>query len=129
MPTANTVKTNKVEKRGLKETRTEKAELGRKQKAEYQKIKAFALEHERQNFSKLFIIHEKDNWWKMIGNSALIFHYDIAKRIKYSSKLMEDSDFECRSEEGVVNIKSIYDLVFIRVRENEKMFAKFKKIL
>ncbi|MBQ2638525.1 hypothetical protein IJF91_00450 [Candidatus Saccharibacteria bacterium] len=100
----------KAKNRASKTERTKAGEKGRKQREEYFKIKAFALEREKENFSKLFVIHEKKNWWKMIGNSALIFHYDIAKRIKYASKLMEDSDFECRSEEGVVNIKSIYDL-------------------
>ena len=110
MLTANTVKTNKVEKRGLKETRTEKAELGRKQKAEYQRVKAFAIEREKQNFSKLFIIHEKDNWWKMVGHSAIIFHYEIGPMIGMRSNLVDDKDFDLKSKDGVVNIKNIVEL-------------------
>ena len=83
------------------------AEAGRKQKAVYRQLKTFALEHEKDNDSKLFVIHEKGNWWKMVGHSAIMFHYEIAKQIGMTSRLLPDSDYDCRSEEGIVNIRDI----------------------
>ena len=80
---------------------------GRNQKKRYIKLKSFALEREKQNFSKLFIIHEKDEWWKMIGHSAIIFHYEISNRIGVSSRLHSDDDFEFKSSEGVLNFRNI----------------------
>lgn len=108
--TEEKTKMEKTAPKSTRESRKKGAEDGRKRKDKYLEIKSFALAREDKNFSKLFVIHEKDNWWKMVGNSAIIFHYEIAKRIGMSSKLVADTDFECVSEDGVVNIKSIHDL-------------------
>lgn len=81
---------------------------GAKQRATYIRVKSFALEREEKNFSKLFIIHEKENWWKMIGHSAILFHYEVSKWIGMKSKLQPDTDYDAKSEDGVVNIRDVY---------------------
>lgn len=112
-------------KKSTKEERTKGAEKGRIEKEKYLKIKAFALEREEENFSKLFVIHEKKNWWKMIGNSAIIFHYEIAKRIGMTSRLVDDTDFEHRSKNGVVNISNI-DVLGEKLEKNKIQYLEIK---
>lgn len=86
------------------------AKEGQKQKDKYQKLKAFAIEREKDNYSKLFIIHEKGNWWKMLGHSAIIFNYEVSDWVGYRCKLLPDSDYENKSEEGVINIRDVFEL-------------------
>lgn len=90
--------------------RIEGGKAGRLQKARYRQWKAFAIEREADNYSKLFVIHEKDNWWKMVGHSAVMFHYEVSKWAGIKSKLVPDTDYDTRSEEGVVNIRDIDQL-------------------
>lgn len=95
-------------RKSTREARIAGAKKGREQKATYLQWKAFAIDREKQNYSKLFIIHEKGNWWKMVGHSAILFHYEVAKWIGMSSKLVPDTDYDHISEDGVVNIKDVY---------------------
>ena len=44
------------------------------------------------------------------GHSAVIFHNEIAKRIGMKTRLNEDTDFDTKSKDGVINIKSIVQL-------------------
>lgn len=97
-------------KKSVRSSQTKLTEEGRKQKEQYRKIKAFALEREKENWSKLFVIHEKKNWWKMVGHSAVFFQYEVAKRAGMTTKLKEDTDYELKSEEGVINIKDVLEL-------------------
>lgn len=92
------------------DVRNASAEAGRVQKKSYQDWKAFALEREQDNYSKLFMIHEKKQWWKMVGHSAIMFYYEVSNWIHYNCKLHKDSDFENQSEEGIVNIRDVYKL-------------------
>ena len=100
----------KTERKSTREARKAGAARGTAEREKYLKLKKFALEREKENYSKLFIIHEKGEWWKMVGNSAIIFHYELAKRAGMRSKLLDDSDFDLKSEDGIVNIKNITDL-------------------
>lgn len=99
-----------MEKSSTRAARKRGSLEGGVQKEKYLKLKAFAIEHEKENFSKLFIIHEKTNWWKMIGHSAIIFHFDLSKRAGMRTKLVDDSDYDLKTEDGVINIKNIYEL-------------------
>ena len=108
---------NEMAKKSTRVARTKAAKIGDQQKAVYLKLKMFALEKEKKNYSKLFIIHNNGDWWKMIGNSAIIFHCEIAKRIGMGSKLVQDSDFDFKSEDGVVNIRNI-DMLETRLEAN-----------
>ena len=101
---------NEAEKKSTREARKAGSIRGTAEREKYLKLKKFALEHEKENFSKLFVIHEKGEWWKMVGNSAIIFHYELAKRTGMRSKLLDDSDFDIKSKDGIVNIKNIIDL-------------------
>lgn len=101
---------NQAEKRSTRQARIEGGMEGRKRKEEYLRIKKFALEREKENFSKLFIFKDNKGWWKMVGHSAVIFHNEIAKRIGMKTRLNEDTDFDVKSEDGVINIKSIVQL-------------------
>ena len=93
-----------------KKARAVGGENGRIQKKIYAACKERALQHEPENYSKLYIVHEKKGWWKMFGHSAIMFHYSVAKWANINSRLKADSDFGIRSEEGVINIKDIYEL-------------------
>lgn len=83
---------------------------GREQKARYLKLKVFVLGREKENYSKLFLIHEKDHWWKMIGHSAVMYHYEVSKWIGMSSRLRQDTDYDYKSEDGIVSIRDVYAL-------------------
>ena len=48
----------KMEKSSTRAARKRGSLEGGLQKEKYLKLKAFAIEHEKENFSKLFIIHE-----------------------------------------------------------------------
>ena len=103
--------TNVAENRpSTRQARTKGAAEGQLRKKNYLKLKAYVLKVEPKNYSKLILLHEKDGWWKMFGHSALMFHYDVAKWINYPAKLLPDSDYDHRSEEGVVNIRDIFEL-------------------
>lgn len=99
----------KKEKKSTREARKAGSIRGNAEKEKYLKLKAFALEREKENYSKLLVIHEKGEWWKLVGNSAIIFHYELAKRAGIRSKLLDDSDFELKSADGVVNIKNVLE--------------------
>lgn len=103
-------KETKTEKKSTRESRKKGSLEGGFQKEKYLQLKAFAMEREKENFSKLFVIHEKANWWKLIGNSAIIFHFELAKRAGMRTKLINDTDYDLRTEDGVVNIKNITEL-------------------
>lgn len=105
-PAPKTVE-NSEEPASARPNRIKTGETGRSRRQAYLKLKAFTMEREPKNFSKLMILHEKDGWWKMFGHSALMFFYDVSKWINHSSKLRPDSDYDYPSPEGVVIIHDI----------------------
>lgn len=86
------------------------ADDGRKRRAEYFAFKKFVIEREEENFSKLMIVHEKDEWWKIFGHSAIMFAYEVSGWIDMKVKLRPDSDYDYKSKEGVVIIRDVYTL-------------------
>lgn len=88
----------------------DEAEARRRARRAYIKLKKHTLESEKGNYTKLIFIHDRANWWKLFGHSAVIFYYEVAEWIHYSCKLRSDTDYEAISKEGVVNIRDIYAL-------------------
>ena len=96
------------------EKRKKRAEEGRKAKATYNKIKREVMEHEPENFSKLYLVKSpggKGNFWKMFEHSALLYHYKIAPRIGRDSRIYPDSDHDFRASHGVVSISNLKSLI------------------
>ena len=62
--------------------RRQKSIEGRKKRQEYFKVKREVLEHEEDNNTKLYVVKAPDGWCKMLDNSAFIYAYEIAPRLK-----------------------------------------------
>ena len=77
--------------------------LTKAQKEAYQKRKEFALKKEKDNYEKLCVIKYDDTWWRMFDHSALLYKYDVAKRLGLEVKIHKDKDFRGirkKKEEG-----------------------------
>ena len=46
----------------------------------------------------------------MVGHSAIIYHYEVSRWIGATSRLREDTDYDYKSEEGIVSIRDVYAL-------------------
>ena len=64
--------------------------------------KSFAAEQEKNNKQYLIFVTSGKNLHKVIDNSALFFHLDIAKKINEGSNLYSDKDTYSRSAPGTV---------------------------
>lgn len=88
--------------------RKQRAEEGRKMRAAYFRYKEVILQREKDNDGKLYLLKTHDGWgWKMFSHSALIYAHEIAPKLQRNVKLREDTDFRCRTTDGVVTIKSL----------------------
>lgn len=77
----------------------------------YYSAKVVVKELERRNNSKLFLIGslngEKGEWYKMFGNSALFYTYDIGIRLGKKPRMRMDSDWRERFKGGFVSVRWI----------------------
>lgn len=105
----NSAKTEEQDRPSTAAARKKGRKEGTEQRKIYLRWKQEAMKHEKDNYSKLYVVHEKKNWWKMFGHSAILFHYDVSKWANMKSRLQTDSDYNIRSEEGNVNIKDVYE--------------------
>ena len=79
-------------------------------KAEHAKaveIKEKVVALEEGNRKNLILFKSTGNWYKMGGNSALFYYYDIAPRVGVSPKLQSDRDYYSKFEHGVISIRDI----------------------
>ena len=82
------------------------------QRARSKKIKEKVFEFEKRNLSKLVLyVSIGEDWWKMGGHSALIYHNVIAPRMRIDSKLREDKDLFSTFKTGVVSIHGIENFI------------------
>ncbi|MBQ9017305.1 hypothetical protein IJ103_03650, partial [Candidatus Saccharibacteria bacterium] len=84
-----------------------KAEIGRKRKENYYKIKAKVLEAEKNNRESLYVVEMPDGWYMMMGNSAVIYANDLANRLKISVKIIQDRDYRHTAIDGIVTFQDL----------------------
>lgn len=93
------------------------AEFLKKYKKELKEIRNWALKQEEKNFSKLILFRVGRDWWKLGGNSALIYYADLAPRLGLNPRLLKDLDFGEKFEDGVISVRKV-----------EKFIENLKKI-
>lgn len=93
----------------------------------YEKRKKWAREFEENNRSAIMIfrsIGEDNKWYKMGGNSALIYYHSLAKRLKISPRIITDTDFHNKFKDGVISIRSLENfekkLLSLKIRRNTR---------
>lgn len=92
-------------------TQNEKS-FRRRKREEYDRVKAEVKRLEQSNFSRLILFRSGAEWFKMGGNSLLIYYFDIARKIlslkpniqpdtDYSKTIFEDGILSFRGMEGI----------------------------
>lgn len=83
----------------------EKTEKGR-----YYDLKRRVLGWEKNNYTKLAVLDAGNGWYKMFGNSAIIYVCQIAKRLRLKATLVSDTDFELTTDQPVVLLRDFDSL-------------------
>ena len=101
-----------VESRAVRRTKRDEAQLKAAEK--YEDLKQKVLDRERENFSEIILIRDKEvvgstkkRWWKALGHSVYILKYEIGKLHHLSFRIRKDDDFGPRSEEGTISIPDL----------------------
>lgn len=103
-----------IEKQNQAMSKEELARLtreGRAKAARRKIIKSKVFHFEQNNYTKLVVFSSGDNWYKMGGNSALIYVYMVAPQIGVQPKLRPDKDFYDRFVDGVVSVRDLNLLI------------------
>ncbi len=87
--------------------RKQTAEAGRAAKENFLKVKAEVIKQERENLQSLYVIKMPDGWYEMLGNSAVIYVYSLAKRLKIHPKIIPDTDYNHVAEDGIVTFQNL----------------------
>lgn len=89
----------------------EKNKSPKMDRAKYAEIKKTIYKRELSNHSRLFLFNTGDDWYKMSGNSLLIFVYEIAPKIPLKPNILPDNDYtDTIFEEGLVSFHGIDSL-------------------
>lgn len=93
---------------------TEKPKIDQREERKiYFAVKRKALEYEKNNYTELVLVRTPDKlknkkyWWKIFGHSAVFYKYWVGERLKIKVRLLPDTDYEVKSEEGCVSIDDI----------------------
>lgn len=73
----------------------------------YNKNKAKITNFEKTNYEYLACIRSTNNFYKLVGNSALFYACDISKKLNIPVNLQPDGDYLDKSDIGVVSIRNI----------------------
>ena len=84
-----------------------KAQLGREQAKRYQAIKSKVFEMEKTNNSKVIVFSSGPGWYKIGGNSALIYAHMLAPKIGVAPSIKEDRDFYSKFENGTISVRHL----------------------
>ena len=79
-------------------------------KAKYYDLKRRLLSWEEHNYSQLALIETGNGWYKMFGNSAVIYACQVANRLNLKAELISDTDYEVMSDKPVCLIKNLVKL-------------------
>ena len=107
----------KKDKQNSAEETKNKSVDPREERKKYFALKKRLLEYEKSNYTEMVLIRTPDKikkskkyWWKIFGHSAVFYKYWIGERLKHKIRLLPDTDYEVRSEEGCVSISDLDNL-------------------
>ena len=116
-PVDKTTKQGDVEKTAPKTAEVAKPEGAKERLASernrlrYFERKRMVLVREKKNYTQLIFMESSGTWVKAFSHSAIIFVQKIASAIGSKARLVEDRDFEVRSDTGVVSIPNVEILI------------------
>lgn len=80
-------------------------------RARYDHLKREIQKREQTNYSRLYLFHTGNDWYKMSGNSLLIFVYEIAPKIPIKPNILPDTDYtETIFDEGLISFHGLETL-------------------
>ena len=112
----------KVSKAGERKKQTAE---GREKKKKYEELKKKVLSEEEKNFGSLYVFRDTSGWYKMVGNSAVIYAYDLAKRLKINVRVIDDTDFRYKARGGIVTFQNLK--IFKERMAKLKIFPRFEQ--
>ena len=96
-------------------------------KQEYKAAKRAALAAEVTNIDKLMLVGSGNDWWKMGGNSLLIYAYYICPKLGITANVVADTDYgKDIFADGIISFRSLEKL---EKSLTELKLLKGKKIL
>ena len=98
------------------------------EKAKYEELKAVVKKLEEKNYSRLIVFRSgSKDWYKMGGNSVLIYKNQIVPHLKMKANIQPDTDFtKTLFEDGVVSFRGTESLQE-RLQKIEKLKRVTKK--
>ena len=93
----------------MEQTTAVEKSFRRRKKEEYDRVKSEVKELEQSNFSELLLFRSGGDWFKMGGNSLLIYYFDIAKKIlDLKPTIQPDTDYsKTIFEDGILSFRGI----------------------
>lgn len=80
-------------------------------KKKYEEIKNLAKEMEVKNLESLILFKSGKEWYKMGGNSLLIYYFKIAPQLKIKPNIQPDTDYTKKIfEDGVISFRGVANL-------------------
>ncbi len=81
----------------------------KEERALYEKVKSEVRMLEDRNFSRLILFDSGKGWYKMVGNSLLIYYYEImGKYFRNRPNIQPDTDYtKTIFEEGVLSFRGV----------------------
>lgn len=80
----------------------------KERKSEYKAAKRAALVAEKTNNSRLILFGSGNDWWKMGGNSLLIYAYYVCPKLHLTPNIVADTDYGKEIfEDGVISFRSL----------------------
>lgn len=75
-------------------------------RAKYDDLKLAVKRLEEKNFSRLIVFQSGKDWYKMAGNSLLIYKNEVVPKIKMKANVQPDTDYtNTIFEEGVISFR------------------------
>ncbi|MBQ3469593.1 hypothetical protein IJH16_01310 [Candidatus Saccharibacteria bacterium] len=97
----------KYEKKRKSEEEMRKSAAGREAVRRYQTIKSKVFEAEQNNYDKVIVFASGPGWYKIGGNSAMIYTHMLAPQIGIKPSIKEDRDFYSKFDDGIVSIRHL----------------------
>lgn len=93
----------------------------------YEEIKAAVKKLEEKNYSRLILFRSGKDWYKMGGNSMLLYKFSIAPQLKLRVNIQPDTDYtKTVFEEGIVSFRGV-DSLRNRIMDLGKLRTESKK--
>lgn len=83
----------------------------------YNRNKKFLIDFEKTNYDFIILLKSTNDFWKMVGHSALFYAFSVAPKLNLTANLKTDGDYNFKSAEGIISI-----------RDSQKLTAAFKTL-